>query len=298
MKVFSATWKHIRRSPYQASAAILTMFLTFLVSGVFSIASIGSTLILTYFESKPQITAFFSDEVAVEEVETLTNTLQGTGKVASVRYISKDEALSIYREQNKNDPLLLEMVTADILPASLEVSAVDPKYLGDLVTIINTAPKIEEVVYQKDVVDALLSWTNAIRGIGVIFAGLLTLDAILIIMTVINMKIALRKDEVEILKLVGASQWYIRLPFILEGGFYGMLGAFLAWSLITALLLWFRPFLLSFLTIVPIISVFLTNLAAPSFYVPVLLFFGVMITTGFLLGGVGSYVALARYLKL
>jgi cell division transport system permease protein len=278
-------------------AAILTMFLTFLVGGVFLIASFASTLILTYFESKPQITVFFSDDAEQAGIEALTNALQQSGKVASVKYVSKDEALAIYREQNKDDPLLLEMVTADILPASLEVSAQDPKFLGELVAIVNQAPHIEEVVYQKDVVDALLVWTTAIRGIGAIFAGLLAVDALLIIMTVINMKIAFRKDEVELLKLIGASRWYIRLPFILEGAFYGMVGAFFAWMAIASVLLWFRPFFLSFLNIIPVIAYALSDPTSPAFYGPVLAFLALMLTTGFLLGGVGSYVALARYLK-
>ena len=297
MSAISIVWKHVRRSPYQSLAAILTMFLTFLVAGIFTIASVASTLILTYFESKPQVTVFFSDAVEKSGVDELTRALEQSGKVAAVKFVSKEEALAIYREQNKDDPLLLEMVTADILPASLEVSAQDPKYLNELVAIVNEAPNIEEVVYQKDVVDALLSWTTAIRGIGALFAGLLAFDAVLIIMTVINMKIAFRKDEVELLKLVGASRWYIRLPFILEGAFYGMIGAFFAWAIITAVVLWFRPFFLSFLTIVPMIAGMLADPASLAFYGPVAVFCVLMLTTGFLLGGIGSYVALARYLK-
>jgi cell division transport system permease protein len=290
-------WKHVRRSPYQALTAILAVFLTFLVSGIFFLASIASTLVLSYFESKPQITAFFTDDVTASDIETLTQALENSGKISSVKYVSKEEALVIYREQNKDDPLLLEMVTADILPASLEVSATEPKFLSELVAIVNEAVNIEEVVYQKDVVDALLAWTNAIRGIGAIFAGLLTVDAVLIIMTVINMKIAFRKDEVEILKLVGATRGYISMPFILEGAFYGMLGASLAWVTISSLLLWFRPFLISFLSIVPIIASTLANPVLPAFYVPVLAFLGLMLAVGFILGSVGSYVALSRYLK-
>ena len=134
----------------------------------------------------------------------------------------------MYKEQNKNDPLLLEMVSADILPASLEVSAKSPTFLSQLDEKIRGARGVDEVIYQRDVVDSLLSWTNAIRLTGGIIGGLLVLDSLLIIGTVIAMKVALKRDEIEILTLVGASPWTIRAPFILEGGVYGVIGSGLA----------------------------------------------------------------------
>ena len=91
------------------------------------------------------------------------------------------------------------------------------------------------MVFQKDVVDTLLAWTNAIRIVGGSLAVILAFDSLLIIMTVIGMKIALKREEIEILNLVGASPWYIRMPFVLEGGMYGV-AARLAWMIITGLI--------------------------------------------------------------
>jgi cell division transport system permease protein len=216
MKPLMTSWTHIRRSPYQSMAAVLTMFLTFLLSGVFGLTVMTSFMVLQYFESKPQATVFFKDVAQKEEADALKATLEATGKIASIKYVSKEDALAIYKEQNKNDPLLLEMVNADILPASLEVSATDPRHLKELEPIMKQSSGVEEVIYQKDVVDTLVSWTNAVRLVGVILAVLLSVDAILIVMTIIGMKVALKKDEVEILKLIGASKWYIQLPFLLE----------------------------------------------------------------------------------
>jgi len=173
MRSFDTAIIHIRRSPYQSLSAVLIMFLTLLLSGVFLIATVSSAVILQYFESKPQITVFFSDKSKEADVVNLKKTLQDTGVVESLTYVSKDDALQIYQEQNKDDPLLLEMVTADILPASLEVSAIDPTYLVQLVNVINKSDGIEEVVYQKDVIDSLIAWANAIRLTGGVIAGLL-----------------------------------------------------------------------------------------------------------------------------
>jgi cell division transport system permease protein len=213
-----------------------------------------------------------------------------------MNFVSKEQALEIYREQNKNDPLLLEMVTADILPASLEVSATDPKDLGELASVIQGGEGIDEVVYQKDVVDSLLSWTNAIRMIGGILALLLTLDSLLIVGTVIAMKIALKRDEIEILTLVGATPWSIKAPFIVEGGVYGVLGSGAASVILTALVLWFRPFLLSFLGTVPMIGGILENPMGTAFLVASAVFLFGNILIGFTMGALGSMVALIRYL--
>jgi len=297
MRVLSITWKHIRRSPYQALAAILTMFLTLLLVGIFFLMTTASALTLQYFEGKPQITVFFAEKAGKIEADALKKTLEDTGKVASTKFVSKEDALVMYRDQNKKDPLLLEMVTADILPASLEISATDPKYLAELVPFIKKADGVEEVVYQKDVIDTLLSWTNAIRLIGGVLMVLLAFDAILTVVTVISMKIALKKEEIEILKLVGASPWYIRFPFIAEGGLYGVFAAPIAWIIITGVLLWIRPFLFTFLSTIPSISTVLNNPLGSSFLLFSLAFLVGLSAIGFLLGSIGSFVATNRYLK-
>jgi len=293
----NSIWTHMRRSPYQTLAAILTMFLTFLLGGVFALTTGTSLAILRYFEGKPQLTVFFMEKAGKPEADALKITLDGTGKVASTKFVSKEDALAIYKEQNKNDPLLLEMVTADILPASLEVTATEPRFLSELEPIIKKADGVEEVIFQKDVVDALLSWTNAIRIIGGTLAGLLAFDSLLIIMTVIGLKIAMKKEEIEILKLIGASQWYIRKPFILEGGIYGIVGSFFAWLIITIILLIFRPALLSFLGAIPVIHTLLVNPVSSTTLIALFGLLVVLCTTGFLLGAIGSLITLARYIK-
>jgi len=287
----------MRRSPYQTLAAILTMFLTFLLGGVFVLTTGTSLAILRYFEGKPQLTVFFMEKAGIAEADALKITLEGTGKVASTKFVSKEDALAIYKEQNKNDPLLLEMVTADILPASLEVTATDPRFLSELEPVIKKADGVEEVIFQKDVVDALLSWTNVIRITGGTLAGLLAIDSLLIIMTVIGLKIAMKKEEIEILKLIGASQWYIRKPFIIEGGIYGIVGAFFAWFIMTILLLVFRPALLSFLGAIPVIHTLLVDPLSSVFLLSLGGFLIALCITGFLLGAIGSLITLARYIK-
>jgi len=288
MKLVKTTYQHIRRSPYQAIAAVGMMTFTLLVSSLLFLTAAGSAAILSYFESKPQITAFFTEEKKEEEIKSLEEKLKATGQVASIKYVSKEEALAIYKEEFKSDPLLLEMVTANMLPASLEVSAKDPKYLGDLAKILKAEPATQEVVYQEDVINSLVLWTEAIRKIGIILVGFLGLESLLVILTIIGMKIALRKEEIEILKLIGASNWYIRMPFLLEGAFYGLVGAVFSWIISYLILLYASPFLSSFLRGIPIFPV------SPFLMLGLL---GGLILVGLGLGVFGSLLAGWRYLR-
>lgn len=282
------TWTHIRRSPYQTMAAVGIMILTFFVTSVFVLLAAGSGAILSYFETRPQVTAFFKDEVTVEEIEDLRVRLKATDKVSETKYVSKEEALTIYREQNKDDPLLLEMVTASILPASLEVSTLNLSFLGEVAGILREETSVDEVIFQEEVVEALRSWTNSLRKVGISLVGFLTMISFLIILVIIGMKVALRRKEIEIFQLIGASAWYIRLPFIFEGIFYGVLGAILSWGITYLLLLYSTPFLIQFLAGIPILPI-------PVVFMLFLL--GGEIILGALIGTIGSLVAVSRYLR-
>ncbi|OGK54396.1 hypothetical protein A3B56_01740 [Candidatus Roizmanbacteria bacterium RIFCSPLOWO2_01_FULL_45_11] len=278
--------KHIRRSPYQALAAVMTMTLTFYIAAVFFLTALGLQVILKSFERQPQITVFFSDIKTEEEVKTLDDRLKQTGKVERTVYVSKEEALKIYHEQNKDDPLLLEMVTADILPASLEIVPKRPEYLEEFASILSSEPGVEDVIYQKDIVDKLLMWVKAARLAGISLVSVLGMVSVLVLLTVIGMKIALREKEIAILRLLGATSWYIRWPFLFEGGIYGLLSAVAAWGATYLTVLYTEPFIRSFLSGGPQLS------APPEFMVLVL---AGMVAGGLVLSIIGSFLALIRY---
>ena len=287
-KHFQTAWQHIRRSPYQAMSIVLIMTLIFTTGAIFAFLIFGSQAILSWFETRPQVTGFFKEGTKIEQIQSLQDGLNNTGKVAKIKYISKDEALAIYREQNKNDPLLLEMVTANILPASLEVSTKSLSDLEEIAGVMKNDSQIEEVIFQKDVVSSLSSWTNALRKIGLGLIIILTFISLSVILVNIGMKIALKKEEIEILKLIGASPGYIRLPFIIEGIFYGITGAVIASLINFLILLYTTPFLVSFLSGIPIFPI------NPVFLIAL---FSGLIGSGIFIGILGSYLATKRYLR-
>lgn len=288
MKSFKTTWKNIRRSPYQAIAAIFVMMLTFLAFSIFALIIFGSSRIVNYFESKPQVTAFFRDEAKQAEIDGLAATLKESGLISSVKFVSKEEALKIYREQNKNDPLLLDLVTAEILPASLEISTYKIEDLSLVSETLKQSTIVAEVVFQKDVVSTLTSWTSILRKIGLAVVALLALVSIFIMVTIIGIKISQKRADIETMRLIGAGSWYIRWPFILEGIFYGLVGAFVGWFISVGALLWVSPYLASFLRGIPLLPI------SPVILLELL---GIEVLVAVILGAFSSYLAVLRYLK-
>lgn len=288
MKFLGTAWRNIRRSPYQAIAAIFVMMLTFLAFSMFALIIFGSSRIVTYFESKPQVTAFFKDEAKQQDIDALKNTLNQSGLISSIQFVSKDQALKIYKEQNKNDPLLLDLVTADILPASLEISTYKIEDLSLVSDTLKKSTMISEVVFQKDVVSTLTSWTNVLRKVGISIVVILGFVSIFIMITIIGIKISQKKEDIETMRLIGAGSWYIRWPFVLEGIFYGIVGAIIGWVISVGALLYATPYLSSFLRGIPIL---------PFSYSFLFELLGLEILLAVILGAFSSYVAVLRYLK-
>src|SRR3990167_10898141 len=209
MNQIKKTVKLLRRSPYQALAAALAMSLTFFVSSIFIIMIIGGQIVLNYIEQRPEVIVFFNDEANQTEIDDLTTQIKSTGLTKEIKYVSKEEALAIYRERNKEDPLLLESVSADFLPASIDISVRKAQDIEQITKVVKDRPEVERVITPENLVEQLVKWTKTIRLGGIIFVATLMSVSFLIIIMVIGMRIAIRRDEVSIMSLVGATRWYI-----------------------------------------------------------------------------------------
>ena len=281
-------YHHIRRSPYQALAAIFIMLLTFIVITAFGFITVGSQIVINYFESKPQVTAFFQNTATTSQIKALEQQLKATGNVSKLKFVSQQQAFNIYKAQNKNDPLLLELVTPDILPASLEISANNISDLPSLASFVKRSSIVEQVVYQQDIVSTLVSWTDALRKIGIVLIITLILVSLFIMATIIGIKVSQKKEDIEIMKLIGATNLYIAWPFVMEGIFYSLIGAVLGWAITTGVLFYATPYMMSFLKGIPVLPVNLYFLFA---------LLGVEIILALLLGLYSSLIAVYRYLK-
>lgn len=281
--------RNIRRTPFQAAAAVMVMFLTFFSLLTFIQMAAGSQATLRYFESKPQVIAFFKEGTTDQDIQAIENALLQESRITNTKYVSKEDALHIYRDKNKNDPALLELVTANILPASLEVSTQSPEDLAPIADILKDEPVVSEVIVPEDVIATLTSLTWIIRVVGLATVGFLMIFALLVIIMIIGFKIRLKRGEIEIMRLLGASPSFIRNPFILEGIFYGVAGAISAWIVSWGLLWYFTPFLQGYLGEIKLLP------PDPLFMLILLVSVVIIALT---IGGLGSFGAVKRYLKI
>jgi len=255
MKKLKTTLDHLRRTPYQSLSAVAMTTVTFFIISLFALVVMGGQRLLAYFESRPQVTAYFKDSATRDDATKLEETIRGSVAVDSAHFVSKDDALAIYREQNKSDPLLLEMVTADILPSSLEISAKNVADLERVSELMNADTHVEEVSFQKDVVGVLEAWIKGVRLGGLILSSLLLLASLMTIMVILGLRFSMRRAEINTLSLLGATPWYIRAPFLLEGVVYASLGSVFGWGTAYILLLYLSPNLVEFFRGIPLLPV-------------------------------------------
>ena len=295
------TLKNIRRSPYQALAAIIVTSLTLFIIAIFAAVSFASEIILNDFETKPQIIAYLKDDHTQEQVNQLINILSKEPVIKSVDYISKDQALEIYKESVNNDPLLLGtvtdlgLVTADILPASIEISVGSPKDFDQAVSFLNRSDIIsitsqgqKEIDFPRDVVEELTKWTKAIRTAGIILITVLSLTSVLTIMIIISLKVSSRRPEIGTLKLIGAQNKFILRPYLFEGLIYGGVSAFISWIMTYIAVLYSTPFLAPRLSGI---------IAFPIPFLTMAILFVVLLVFSTILVSISSFWAVARFLK-
>ncbi|MFH1827234.1 MAG: permease-like cell division protein FtsX [bacterium] len=291
----------IKRTPYQSLTSFLILFFTLFLSLFFFNMTSFFNGILSYVETRPQVTVYFKDTVEETNIFKVRDEINKSGKAMSIKYVSKDEALKIYKDLNKNNPLLLEMVTADILPASLEIYATKPEYLSQIAEFLKKQPGIDEVVFQKNIVDRLVGLTTLLRRSSVFILFFLLIISVIVLMTTTAFKIALKKDEIELMRLLGATKSYVRRPFLMEGMLFGIVSGTTAFAFFYLIFLYLNTFLKSYLAGIPDLAFY--NLGNLNIYVwpPsvnfILFSYIAIIFFGAGIGFVGNFFSTSKYIK-
>ncbi len=233
----------LRRTPYQTFAALSVLFFTLLLSGLLFISLTFLQGLLNYVETRPRIIVYFQVKAEEDQIFAARDKLEASGKTADITYVSKEKAFEIYKEFTENDPLLVEMTSAEILPASLEIDAKKPEYLPELADLLKNQPGVDEVQFQRDIINNLLNLTSNVRRVTFIFFSYLMFMSIIVLTTTLSFKIALKREEISILKLLGATNMYIRKPFISESVFLGVLATALSNIVLIGVLILMNAFL-------------------------------------------------------
>lgn len=288
VKVFARAFNNIRRHAGLTAASVIMMTTTFTVISIFGVAAWGSNVVLKNLESKAEVTAFFKKEVDENSVLAIKKSLEDSGKVLGVQYTSKDEAFKSYQEQHKDEPAILENITAKIFPSSLAIQARDLNDLPMISSELQKQPQVDEVIFFKDVVATFQSWVKTIRIGGLSLIGFLGLVSMLIVFLTLGISIHNSASEIEILKLIGAPKRYVSYPFIIQGMIYGLVSA-----IITSIILG-----IAIPLGIPKISYIFSGITFPQIsYQMIGIAIAAELIMGTVLGAFGSVVAVGRYLK-
>ncbi len=296
-RVINQGWVNFKRNSWLASGTIGIMVLALLIfSGLVAFNVVSQTTVAS-LEEKVDVTAYLKTEVSDDQARDIVHELESMSGVSFVNYVSRDQALEDFKKRHQDEELVQQALLElgeNPLQASLEIKAGDSSQYASLVGFIenssfrNLIDKID--FYENEIViNRLQKISSGLRVGGILVTLILSLIAILITFNTIRLTIYSQKQEIEIMRLVGASNWHIRGPFVVEGAIYGIIAG------LTVLILFY-----------PII--YLTSSRIQTFIPAVNLasyfsnFFGQMgllvLGSGIALGVVSSIIAVRRYLKI
>lgn len=222
------------RNLWLSLASTLVMTLTLMIISLFVVMTIVINKTTDRIKSKMDVTVYFLDTASTDQISDVQQKLAARTDVKEVKYISKEEALNVWQEQQKNQRIR-ELITEseNPLPRSLAIKATDPENLNNIADYL-ASDEFQDIVHKisyeenKAIIDKLLAITSFIKKIGWVASGIFILISILVILNTIRLAIFARKDEIEIMRLVGASDRFIKVPFIVEGILYGLIACILA----------------------------------------------------------------------
>ncbi len=223
--------RDLRRAGRVAVAAVLLITLSLAALGAFWLASVNLGRAVAQWRERVRIVAYLKEEPGAK-LEALLARVQGLGGVQRVRYVSKADALASLRRSMGDKASVLDQMPGNPLPASLEITldeaAVTPDGTRAVVQRLGAFPEVEDVQGGPEWADALAHWRRLFDVLGAGVGAVLALAAILAVTTATTLVLHARRDETEIMRLVGASETVIRLPLLLQGVAQGVAGAGLA----------------------------------------------------------------------
>lgn len=275
-------------------ATTIIIILALFIISIFSLTTVFVNKSSQVLRDKVNLTVYLKDSDSDDQVSALKDIISARPEVTSINYVSKEMALSRWQESTQNDQSLQNVIseTENPLPRSFEVKTSTPEQIETVANFLDNedyAPLIEKINYKdtKDIIDRLVKITTFVRSIGWSLSGLFLLISILIVYNTVRLTIYIRSDEIEIMRLVGASDLYVRGPFVVEGTVYGLVGAIVASILF---------YVLARVTINPAESYLGVAGLSTTLTASVWIIIAAIIVIGILMGAFCSFLAMRRYL--
>ncbi len=281
---FVNAWRH--RAMTVITVLIVSLMMTTL--GMFLIVENALSVMIASMEEQVNLIVYLEDEAPPADVLALRQQLLDDARTISVEYVTKEQALERLRESFKNDPEFLQPLLENPLPASLEVRSDEPNFLQTTASSLSDDPIVEEVVLPQDVVKNLIQISRVASFIGYSLGAGLALVTLFVIGSAIRLTVYARRGEIEVLRLMGASDHFIRWPFLLEGILFGLIGALIANVLVGIAYIWVHELLQQLISFFPV-SLDTTYL---------LRLFLILALFGIVIGALGSYLSVRRFLTI
>jgi cell division transport system permease protein len=279
-------WQGFWRNSLMSLAATASMVLMLvLLSGlVILLNSLDATL--KYVSSEVEVVAYLKDTTTDQDVNLLTADLKAMPQVKSVAYISKDQALKDFQTRQPDIANLVNSLPDNPLPASFEIGLRDPNDYIDVATFLRGQPQVDSVQDIKQTVSQMIAVINVLRTGGIVVLAIVGLTVLFIIVNTIRLAVVARAEEIEIMRLVGASDAFIRWPFVFEGALVGLFGATITLSLLFLVQAPLTNLMSDFFNVLPVQASAIVgqNVVA------------VVLATGIGIGVLGSYLSVRSYL--
>lgn len=283
------TYKSIRRNGFMSFASISTVAVSLLVLGMFLMIFLNTNNLAQYLESQVQVSVYMQDSATAKELASVKDKLTKMPGVVKVTQVSKQQALERFKKRlGDQQQLLSSLGKENPFPNSFEIQVDSPERIKVLTPQIGQLPKVETAKFGQEVVEHLFQLTKILRFGGIILVVFLAMATLFIISNTIRLTVFARRKEVIIMKYVGATDWFIRWPFLLEGMTLGFCGAVVASLFINSIysgLLERIHATLAFLPLLPTSPLLI--------YVDLFL-----LIAGTGIGALGSYISLRKFLQV
>ncbi|HEY8342624.1 MAG TPA: permease-like cell division protein FtsX [Calditerricola sp.] len=283
--------KNIGRNGWMTFASVSAVAVTLFLLGVFLILAMNVDHFMARVESQVEIKVYLAPDAKPEQVKAVETALRNLPGIKSVVYVSKDQGMQELKERLGDKAELLEgLEKENPLPDRFDIKTYDPHQTPQVAEKIRQISHVAEVQYGKGWVEKLFAFTRMVRNVGLVFVVGLAFTAMFLIANTIKITIFARRREIEIMKLVGATNWFIRWPFFIEGMLLGLLGALFP---IAVLWLGYRAL---FDVVRQDLSLFFLDLLPVTPLMTQVSF--LLVAIGMLIGMWGSLISMRRFLKV
>jgi cell division transport system permease protein len=231
---FVCAVQSLRRNAVMSGVAIGTTAVLLLVLSSMVVLVAGLDAAVSAVQSRVNIVVYLKDGASDQALAALERRLQAEPAVATVSYVSKAVAMDQLRQQFAGHPELLGAIEGNPLPASIGVTLKDPSTSREVSDAVRGDPSVSDVTVNQDTVDRLVAASHFIRLCGLAIVAGLAVAVVFVMINVARVAIYTRRHEIEVMRLVGASGWFVRWPFVLEGMFCGFLAAAVALAIVAA----------------------------------------------------------------